>query len=408
MWGIVYVTLLIAHALAIVDGPSPRVNLSLPLETILKSGVKENVFTDAVVYGATQIGTSNVRYFETSVGKEAITLGSKTARFDLASLTKPLGTALALQRLLQNHQISPGTKAMPFIEGFGKKSNLSPIFGAPLSANAQITIQDLLLHESGMPVILTEDQRSQIHSYDTLLGVIADMETQTPKQSPFRYSDLGYMWLGQIVQSITNVKLDDYLQQNVYSPSDVKHLNYQPYRLVQVRSDGGARPHDPNAAKFYPVQMGHAGLFGSALDIFNLLKKLYFDCVLNSGRPENLWNRSSCNQLMKPGGRARQRAYGFDLTSPYSEKIRGPFPDGTLTHSGYTGVSFLLDPSSGTILVFLSNRGLLDNADTRKKIGEIRLSLANRLWQLMHPKWVPHEETARLNPHVKKTKGSRL
>ena len=280
--------------------------------------------------------------------------------FDLASLTKPLATTLVLMLMVQRGRLSPDQRldtAIPDFSGTKKR---------------HITIRQLLSHTSGLPdyrpyytklVELSPSER--IGSLRALL--LAEGLIQQPGQACL-YSDVGFMILQWIVEVTAQESLDRFVQESVYRPLGLKDLFFV---TSNVRKEKDGRPyaatedcpwrgkildgvvHDENAYALGGVG-GHAGLFGTAQDVYGVLKEL-FDVY--AGEPNRgLFRREVMQTFLKRQSDIGSWALGFDTpTRPDSSSGRY-FSDQSVGHLGFSGTSFWVDLLKGVIVILLTNR----------------------------------------------------
>jgi CubicO group peptidase (beta-lactamase class C family) len=288
--------------------------------------------------------------------------------FDLASLTKPLATSVALMRLVQQGKLNLDQtlgKAIPDFSGTDK---------------AEITIRQLLCHASGLP-----DYRPY---YETLIKhPAADRKSILRKllsgedliHEPGEvclYSDLGFMILQWLIETATEMSLDRFVEESVYGPLGLKHLFFVPLQArpgatpanqaVVLESQFAATEdcpwrgkildgevHDDNAYALGGVA-GHAGLFGTARDVYGLLKELLnvYDGKPNSG----LFRRDVVETFFERQSDTGSWALGFDTpTRPDSSSGRF-FSDQSVGHLGFAGTSLWVDLLEGVMVILLTNR----------------------------------------------------
>ncbi|WP_229425430.1 serine hydrolase [Massilia sp. Se16.2.3] len=212
------------------------------------------------------------------------------------------------------------------------------------------------------------------------------MRSPVPRPSPtrrgsfFRYSDINYILLGQLVAHLSGEPLDAYAQRHIFTPLGMRDTGYLPLRRMAASSivpthrapaggdaagahgdvRGGARlqgvVHDPTVRRIGGVA-GSAGVFSTARDLARFARMLP-----GEGEPEGVRVLSPGSVRLlttvgSPPGIASLRGLGMDIDSPYAERPRGTlFPLGSYGHTGFTGCILWIDPGSRTFYVFLSNR----------------------------------------------------
>jgi CubicO group peptidase (beta-lactamase class C family) len=269
--------------------------------------------------------------------------------FDAASLTKVLATAPAVLMLAEQGRIGLDDKLVKYFPdcgGGGKET---------------ITIRHLLTHSSGLPAGLPADPawqgRTAAHSL-----ACAQAVTHAPGTF-FRYSDVNYVLLGQVVEQVTGTPLDDYAQAHIFAPLRMRDTGYLPLRRTDAaaiaptrpdRADGGL-VHDPTVRRMGGVA-GSAGVFTTAGDVARFARMLLAGGVLDGVRILNPDSVRLLTTVQSPPGLA-PRGLGMDIDSPYARRPRGSvFPVGSYGHTGYTGCVLWIDPASRAFYVFLSNR----------------------------------------------------
>jgi CubicO group peptidase (beta-lactamase class C family) len=285
--------------------------------------------------------------------------------FDLASVTKVMATTFAVMLLADRGQIDVDAPVSQYLPDFR---------GPHLDS---ITVRNLLQHSAG----LVQWQPLYYHASNSAqtYGVIRDMPLQWGVGEARHYSDLSFMLLGYIVEHVSGQRLDAFLQQNLYGPLGLKSTTFNPRlhgfkdfaateqgnvyerHMVYDSTFGYLYKGDPtgwtgwrnyvlngevdDGNSFYANGgvAGHAGLFSTAADLRVLLD------LLN--------NRGSYN------GRQYIRPATVDtfLTRDRYQNFLGwqsppGLPDGSYSHTGFTGTYVLGVPNHGLSIVLLTNR----------------------------------------------------
>ncbi len=279
------------------------------------------------------------------------------AVFDLASLTKPIATAMAIHVLVQRDRLRLDAPVVRYRPSFGRKGKEG------------ITVEQLMLHTSGLapgsPVAdYTDGLAKALEKIDAL-------PTNDPPGSRFRYSDLNYILLGHLVEKISGQTLDRFCQEQVFGPLGMKETTFNPpadlrARCVPMEKIEGkflvGVVHDPRSRKLGGVA-GHAGLFSTADDLGRFARMLLDGGKLDGKEvfPESMIRRLT-KPLAVPLNRGEKppsgkRTLGFDVQTAYSGNRGKVFPQGTsFGHTGFTGTSIWIDPESRSAVVFLSSR----------------------------------------------------
>src|SRR5262249_29070926 len=268
--------------------------------------------------------------------------------FDLASLTKPIATATAVMILLEQGKLQLADRVAAYIPEFGR------------NGKDPITIEQLLLHTSGL--IADNAVKDYADGRRKALERIGDLTPTAPPGTKFIYSDVGFIVLGELVGRLSGETLDVFARKHIFEPLGMRHTMYQPGEELARRAapadqrDGRwiqGEVHDPRAHLLGGVA-GHAGLFSTADDL-----AIYTQMILNGGAHAGRRILSPATvRLMTtprsvPGG---LRALGWDVQTSYSANRGELFSSGSFGHTGFTGTSLWIDPTSQTAVIFLSNR----------------------------------------------------
>ena len=288
--------------------------------------------------------------------------------FDLASLTKPFATTVAIMLLVQDGRLDLDQtlgSAIPDFSGTDK---------------AEITVRQLLSHTSGLPdyqpyykelIKLPLSERKA--SVRRLL--IAERLIHEPDQTCL-YSDVGFMILEWLVEVSTGRPLDDFVQEAVYRPLKLKDLFFIPFTPTlpsPLKGEGlgggveyaatedcpwrgkilDGEVHDDNAYAVGGVA-GHAGLFGTAQAVYVLLQEL-FNAYL--GKPNAaLFHQDAVQTFFQRQSGLGTWALGFDTPTQPDSSSGKYFSDQSIGHLGFTGTSFWVDLLKGVTVILLTNR----------------------------------------------------
>ena len=270
--------------------------------------------------------------------------------FDAASLTKVLACTPAVTLLVERGQIDPDAAAsryLPEFKGDGKEA---------------ITIRQLLTHTSGL--------RSGIGRSPPWKGVDAAIrlacaeKLQSPPGAVFRYSDINFFVLGEIVQRVSGRKLEEFCAQELYRPLRMTDTGFLPPREKLQRiaptepADGvmlRGTVHDPTARLMGGVA-GHAGVFTTAADLARYARMLLNGGELDGARIFKPGTVALMTAVHTPTNLLARRGLGWDIDTAYSRPRGRVFPLGSFGHTGFTGTALWIDPFSKTFWIFLSNR----------------------------------------------------
>lgn len=272
--------------------------------------------------------------------------------FDMASLTKPTVTALAVMQLVERgdlHLDDPVVRYLPAFEANGKSS---------------ITLRLLLTHYSGLPADLPLEDPWNGKSEAIRRVMVSPLNN--PPGEKFVYSDINFITLGLIVEKTSGLALNDYVSKNILLPLGMMQSGYLPdtslksmiaptqYDKKNVLLRGVV--HDPTARRMGGVA-GHAGLFSDAHDMC-----IYAQALLDrlAGRPSAFPLTRETLLLMvtpqQPAEKADLRGLGWDISTHYSTPRGDIFSPHSFGHTGFTGTSLWIDPDSDSYVLILTNR----------------------------------------------------
>jgi len=266
--------------------------------------------------------------------------------FDCASLTKVVTTTTAVMQLWEQGKFrmaDPVAKYLPEFAQNGKQD---------------ITIRQLLTHYSGLPEDL--DLTKKWEGNETAYRMAYAMVPERPPGSAFEYSDINFIVLGALVEKLSSETLDQYAALHVFAPLGMKETRFLPPaswlpRIAPTEEDENHHllhgvVHDPTARRMGGVA-GDAGMFSTADDLATFAQAL-----LDGGRgvltPATIAKMKAPQQ---PVNGTVLRGFGWDIDSPYSTNRGELLPVGSFGHTGFTGTSLWIDPSTRTYIVLLTN-----------------------------------------------------
>lgn len=279
--------------------------------------------------------------------------------YDLASLTKPLATTLALFSLIKYKKVSLLQTLPSLLECQipDDKKNIS-LFHLLNHSAGFIPHQDFFLQVKEIP-----KERRLAWLLNTILNYPLNYQPGSKQQ----YSDLGFMILGMIIEKKTQLSLAEYVNKKVFVPLGVQEDLFYP-RATSFEKNKIYAPteecswrqkllcgevHDDNAASMSGVA-GHAGLFGTIKGVTGLVGFL-LDAV--QGRVQHPFiDNDSIQQAVKRQSDIGTWGLGFDTKSPYGSSSGHYLSPLSFGHLGYTGTSFWVDPVQDMAIILLSNR----------------------------------------------------
>ncbi|HEX5135027.1 MAG TPA: exo-beta-N-acetylmuramidase NamZ domain-containing protein [Thermoanaerobaculia bacterium] len=287
--------------------------------------------------------------------------------FDVASLTKPVATATSVLILVKRGRLALGDPVVKYI----------PEFAPDGGDREKVTVEQLLTHRAG----LAPDD--PINLYTGTPEEIFTRKYRQPLESPpgtrFRYSDVGYEVLGDLVRRVSGLPLDEFSEREIFRRLGMKDTHFRPLAATRFLGDriGLADPARPPISRIAPTERrddhwlrgevhdprafvvggvaGHAGLFSTADDLSRWCRMILAGGRLGSTR---ILSPLGVEAMTRPRffGDGDLRALAFDVATAYSRNRGDLFPSGSFGHTGFTGTSLWIDPSSGVFVVFLSSR----------------------------------------------------
>jgi CubicO group peptidase (beta-lactamase class C family) len=275
--------------------------------------------------------------------------------YDLASLTKAMGTATLAAQLVREGKLRLDTPIHRYLRGWPSSGN-----------HGRITVRHLLAHTSGLPA--GADLWPGSFSRAERIGAIAKMRVRTRPGASRNYSDLGMIVLGAVMEQVTGSRLDDLLGVRVFGPLAMADTRYNPLstgdgnfllaRIAPTENDTYVRKtlvhgvvHDLNAWALDGVA-GHAGLFSSARDMATYGQAL-LDAAL--GRETSLFPAGAFASWIRDE-RSFGRPLGWDIPTGQSSSAGRYFSRSSFGHTGFTGTSIWVDPAQDLFVVLLTNR----------------------------------------------------
>jgi CubicO group peptidase (beta-lactamase class C family) len=319
---------------------------AVPFE-ILRDAIAENIFPSAAVailWRGKLVALKALGTFTYEAGSSEATTATP---FDLASVTKVVGTTTMAMILYERGLLALEAPVVA----------IAPEFSGPDSRRKHVTVRMLLAHSSGLPAYEKLYQRAS--GREELLSLAFTTNLTTDPGTRAEYSDIGFIILGSLLERIADESLDRFCQREIFGALGMVHTMFNPpsalrglipptvadctfrHRVIQ------GEVQDENASKLGGVA-GHAGLFSSAGDI------AIFASALLQGRlvrPETL--DIFTRREISPAGTSR--ALGWDTPSSPSQSGKYLSPN-SFGHLGYTGTSLWVYPERELGVVLLTNR----------------------------------------------------
>jgi uncharacterized protein YbbC (DUF1343 family)/CubicO group peptidase (beta-lactamase class C family) len=305
------------------------------------------------------------------------------AVFDMASITKPVSTATSIWILIEQGKLRIADKVI----------NYWPEFAA--NKKDAITIEHLLLHTSGLTAdnALADYRDGKAKAMERIAGLSLEAEPGVR----FRYTDVGFIVLGELIERISGEPVDVFARKYVFEPLKMHDTGYKPEGKIKERTaPTGKRDdkwlvgevHDPRAALMDGVA-GHAGLFSTADDLAR-----YARMLLRGGELDGKRILSPLTVQRMTEGRpvpTGKRSYGWDVDTSFSSPRGELFTKGQgFGHTGFTGTSIWVDPPSKTAVIILTNRVHISDkvqvTQLRREIATIVASAVTDTSSIRNPK----------------------
>ena len=293
--------------------------------------------------------------------------------FDLASLTKPLATSIAMMIMLKERKIALDDRVTRFFHNFG-------VYG-----KTHVTFRHLLANTSGLPSwrpywkeILRIEREGRINftaSRGAKEYVYEAIQRERPEAAAGArtlYSDLGFMLLGAAIEEVSGMPLDRFCHDRIYKPLGLRSTSFIDLSVLRTRRLEPiaemiaptehcpwrrrvlcGEVHDDNAFAMGGVA-GHAGLFSSARDIDRIatvLRECYDgqSLFLSAQIVREFWKRDDTVG-------SSTWALGWDTPSTRESTAGGELSRHAVGHVGYTGTSLWIDLDRAMHVIVLSNR----------------------------------------------------
>jgi CubicO group peptidase (beta-lactamase class C family) len=318
---------------------------SAKIDALLANAISQNLIAGGVVL----IGNREKVLLERAYGRvsalpEARTMTTDTV-FDIASLTKVIATTPAILKLAEEGRLSlldPAVKWFPEFAGHGKDA---------------ILVLNLLTHTSGLDDIpLSHD-----NPLKSAIDGAAAQKLKGEVGSRFKYADLNFILLAELARRATGAGLDLYAQTSFYRPLGMSDTSFNPRdksRCSPTLCDDRIMVGEVQDQLSHQLGgvAGHAGLFSTAGDLARFCRMMLSGGTLDG---KKVLAQRTVDQMTAPyfsrGGDV-VRGLGWDISSPYSSPRGLGFSKVSFGHTGYSGSSIWIDPTSDTFVILLTAR----------------------------------------------------
>ena len=317
--------------------------------------VIQNAISDGTIPGAVLVvGHDGSVIYRKAYGsraleprREGMTLDTV---FDLASLTKVIVTSTAVMQLVERGKVRLNDPVAKYLPEFAQ------------SGKEDITVRQLLTHYSGLGPDL--DLKTTWEGKETAYRMAF---AETPEDAPgskFSYSDINFVVLGALVERVSGETLDTYAARHIFVPLKMMRTRYLPpagrragwiEKIAPTQYDEHEHMlrgvvHDPTARRMGGVA-GHAGLFSTGDDLAKFAQAL----LSGGGGILSALSVEKMTRPEQPPSAPVLRGFGWDIDSPFSSNRGDLLPVGGFGHTGFTGTSMWIDPTTQTYIILLTN-----------------------------------------------------
>jgi CubicO group peptidase (beta-lactamase class C family) len=339
------------------------------IDHVVERGITAGGFPGAsVVVGRRGAAVVERGFGRLSWQKSSSPVSADRTIYDLASLTKVIGTTTAVMILFDEGKIGLDAPVSLYVPGFSG------------GAKDRVTVRMLLEHRSGLPA--GRDLWRSAHTPEEARAEVISTSLGCEPGRCYEYSDLGADLLGFVVEAAANERLDAFLQERVWTPLGMTDTGFLPpdslrsrVAPTEVNSRRGyslqGEVHDENAYALGGVA-GHAGLFSTAADL-----AVFAQMMLNGGEYNGTRLIADSTVALFTTRAAGTRALGWD-TCGGSGSCGKYLGEEAYGHTGFTGTSLWIDPERDMFVVLLTNR--VHDARARrpaKVIADVRADLAD-------------------------------
>ncbi len=268
--------------------------------------------------------------------------------YELASLTKPVATASAIMLLVQRGELRLRDRIASYIPEFAQ------------NGKDTITVEQVLLHTSGLPPAFTEDDYDADRA--TILTHTYARKLLFAPGTGFSYSNLGPIVLTELIARVTHEPFERFVATELFAPLGMRDsffdttLDAAHRALLAPQVERQDEAALRKAFGTVPGVNGHAGMLSTADDLARYARALLL--TLEGRRPPFApLSAASVRAMIEPHyvGRGGVRGLGWDLDSAFSGNRGDLLPRGGFGHTGSSGTSLWVDPALGIAIVFASN-----------------------------------------------------
>jgi len=346
---------------------APRNTVRDSMRAVLERGLADRAYPGAIA----MVGDRHEVIATVAVGHQDWAPSPKVDEYtiwDLASLTKVIGTTTALMQLWADHRVDLDAPVQRYLPEFvGPHKEL-------------VTVRHLLTHSSGLPG--WRPLYKEATSPAEALRLLYQTPLDTLPGVRMVYSDLGAMLLGKIVERVSGEPLDVYLRRHVFAPLGMTSTMFKPPKRLLPRIAPTERDpwrgrlvhgevHDENAY-FLGGVSGHAGLFSDAADLSRFARMYLQGGQLDGARIVTPVAIDTFTRVQD--ATLSNRALGWEVPNG-SNSAGHRMSNRAFGHTGFTGTSIWIDPARDLFVILLTNR--VDPTRDNPRLGPVRVQLAD-------------------------------
>lgn len=319
-------------------------------DSIVESGIKRGIYPGAVLVIGNKDRVTHSRGFGRLEWNAGLKPSPDSTFWDLASLTKVVGTTGAVMRLVEPGLVdldAPVVRYLPRFTGPGKE---------------RVTVRMLLNHTSGLRSYLPFFQLTRTR--DSAIALLYHEPLRRKPGAIAEYSDLNFLLLGLLVEQVSRQPLDQYVTHAVLDSTGLAHTLYRPADSLRKRTAPTGRyrgtpvccvVNDQNAVRMGGAA-GHAGLFSTGTDLARFAR-MWLNRGFVDGR--RVFSAAVVDTFLAPGSGKGDRLLGWERPDPANRDdsayghLLSPWAYG---HTGWTGTLMWIDPEKNLFLILLTNR----------------------------------------------------
>jgi CubicO group peptidase (beta-lactamase class C family)/beta-glucosidase-like glycosyl hydrolase len=328
------------------DSVGMRVDSLARIDSVMRIALADTVFTAAAVAIGRRGQLVKLQGYGRTGGQP---VDPRATLFDIASLSKVVGTTAAVMALVDDDKLEIGAPVRRYIPGYRGEGR------------GDITVRQLLTHTAGLPA--GDWLYGSASSPEQALRQVMRTDLETPPGQRMVYSDFGMILMAEAVRRVAEEPMDRFLARRIFGPLGMQNTFYLPPPELQPRTVPAARRetqrpyeidgvvHDGNAFRLGGVA-GHAGLFSTAWDL-----SVYAQTLLNGGAygTRRIWENGTVASFIRRQPNAATRALGWD--TPAERSSSGSYlSERSFGHTGFTGTSIWIDPTKELFVIVLTNR----------------------------------------------------